>query len=512
MAINVLPVVSSAVANGSQTFNASSTWTAPAGVTAVNYIIAAGGGGGGAACNSTTNSSYNFATGGGAGGEVARGTISVTPGTTYPITVGAGGAGGTATTSIITTAAAVGGYSAIAPSFVLENAIPNGAMELSNNDGWMGGFSGTAGFPLYNNAYPADYNGQPSINNNLSYNNQRSTGTNIPGVSDGSNLKRYSYQSSNQAYNDIQKFINVTENTDYVLSGWTSVINGGVGSQVAIAIDYYTSANAVGRISGNQTSFTTVSTSSNVWTRISLNTTSPAGANFAVVRFANNNNYSSAQMGWTGCQLEGGSTLTDYVGMNTSGTKTISGLGTITLNSGVIVAGGGGGASNQTNAAVPGAGFGGGSAYTGSQNQNYHVGGNGSGQGGKLNNIQLFPSSSTMPWFSAFGQTNNGNGNIPSGGNSYAANAGSAGYLIQQDGAPATSEGLGAGGMAPRGNLVIPGTPGIGAGLGITGGQAGNSANANSGAGGGGAMASTAAATSAFAGGNGGSGKVILSW
>lgn len=511
MAVQVFPAASSAVAKGSQTFNASSTWTAPAGVTAVNYIVAAGGGGGGAACNSTTNANYNFATGGGAGGEVARGTFSVTPGTTYPITVGAGGAGGTATTSLITTAAAVGGYSAIAPSFVLENVIPNGAFEL-NNDNWMGGFSGTAGFPLYNSAYPGDYNGQPSINNNLSYNNQRSGGTNIPGVSDGANLKKYSYQSSNQAYNDIQKFINVTENTAYVLSGWTSVVNNGTGSQVAIAIDYYTSANAVGRISGSQTSFTTVSTSSAVWTRISLNTTSPAGANFAVVRFANNNNYNSAQMGWTGCQLEGGSTLTDYVGINTSGTKTISGLGTITLDSGVIVTGGGGGTSNQTNTAVAGGGFGGGSAYTGSTNVNYNVGGNGSGQGGKLNNIQLFPSSSSMPFFSAFGQTSNGNGNIPSGGNSYAANAATNGYLIQQDGAPATSEGLGAGGMAPRGNLIIPGTPSTGAGNGVTGGQSGNSASVNTGAGGGGAMASPAAATSAFAGGNGGSGKVILSW
>jgi len=53
------------------------TWTAPAGITSVNYLVVAGGGGG-------------YIAGGGAGGMLT-GSLSVTPGTAYTVTVGAGG-------------------------------------------------------------------------------------------------------------------------------------------------------------------------------------------------------------------------------------------------------------------------------------------------------------------------------------------------------------------------------------------------------------------------------------
>jgi hypothetical protein len=57
------------------------TWTAPAGVTSVDYLVVAGGGGGGTQGG-----------GGGAGGMLT-GTLSVTPNISYTVTVGVGGVG-----------------------------------------------------------------------------------------------------------------------------------------------------------------------------------------------------------------------------------------------------------------------------------------------------------------------------------------------------------------------------------------------------------------------------------
>lgn len=65
------------------------SWTAPATTRSVTYLVVGGGGGGGAAYDTG-------GAGGGGGGMVLSGTISVTPGTTYSITVGDGGAGGVA--------------------------------------------------------------------------------------------------------------------------------------------------------------------------------------------------------------------------------------------------------------------------------------------------------------------------------------------------------------------------------------------------------------------------------
>jgi hypothetical protein len=66
-----------------QKFIVSNTWTAPAGVTSVEVLVVAGGGGGGRV----------IAGGGGAGGLVYNSAFSVTPGSTYTVTVGEGGAG-----------------------------------------------------------------------------------------------------------------------------------------------------------------------------------------------------------------------------------------------------------------------------------------------------------------------------------------------------------------------------------------------------------------------------------
>ena len=59
------------------------TWTAPSGVTSVKALVIAGGGGG-----------ADNGGGGGAGGMVYNAAVSVTPGTSYTVTVGSGGRGG----------------------------------------------------------------------------------------------------------------------------------------------------------------------------------------------------------------------------------------------------------------------------------------------------------------------------------------------------------------------------------------------------------------------------------
>ncbi len=68
-------------------YNANATFTAPAGVTAVE-VIAVGGGGGGGGGTSTV------AGGGGAGGQVVRRNVPVTAGQSYSVQIGAGGHGG----------------------------------------------------------------------------------------------------------------------------------------------------------------------------------------------------------------------------------------------------------------------------------------------------------------------------------------------------------------------------------------------------------------------------------
>ena len=69
------------------------TWTAPAGVTSVTYLVVAGGGGGGDGVPTRTTGA-----GGGAGGMLT-GTLSVTPSTSYTVTVGSGGSAGTSPTN-----------------------------------------------------------------------------------------------------------------------------------------------------------------------------------------------------------------------------------------------------------------------------------------------------------------------------------------------------------------------------------------------------------------------------
>ena len=68
----------------SQIIVSTGTWTAPAGVTKVRAIAIGGAGGGGSGCCVAAS---------GGGGGFDSGTLTVTPGTTYTVTIGAGGAG-----------------------------------------------------------------------------------------------------------------------------------------------------------------------------------------------------------------------------------------------------------------------------------------------------------------------------------------------------------------------------------------------------------------------------------
>jgi len=65
------------------------TWVCPTGVTSINVMVRGGGGGGGGLAADTNKSS-----GGGAGGQVALKAVTVVPGASYTIVIGAGGTAG----------------------------------------------------------------------------------------------------------------------------------------------------------------------------------------------------------------------------------------------------------------------------------------------------------------------------------------------------------------------------------------------------------------------------------
>jgi hypothetical protein len=103
------------------------TWTAPAGVTSVTYLVVGGGGGGGDGVPTRTTGA-----GGGAGGYLT-GTLSVTPSTSYTVTVGAGGLPGTSPTN--------GGNSV----FASITALGGGYGAYGGNNGATGGTGGSGG-------------------------------------------------------------------------------------------------------------------------------------------------------------------------------------------------------------------------------------------------------------------------------------------------------------------------------------------------------------------------------
>ncbi|MFV8372501.1 choice-of-anchor D domain-containing protein [Flavobacterium sp. LB2P74] len=154
--ISFLFITIFAISQTSQTFNTSGTFTVPAGVTSIQVEAWGGGGKGG------KKTSGNSAYGGGGGGAYAKKLVTVTPGTTYTVTVGIGSNTQTTTaasnswfdnnTSILakggnsvldnsTLGAAGGSLSSCIGDFVLSGG--NGANSITNGGGG-GSSAGTA--------------------------------------------------------------------------------------------------------------------------------------------------------------------------------------------------------------------------------------------------------------------------------------------------------------------------------------------------------------------------------
>lgn len=90
---NIMAARAGGVANITR-YTASGSFVVPPGVTTVYVTGCAGGGGGGGGQTVGAATIFSGAGGGGAGESVVRLPISVVPGTSYPVTIAAGGAGG----------------------------------------------------------------------------------------------------------------------------------------------------------------------------------------------------------------------------------------------------------------------------------------------------------------------------------------------------------------------------------------------------------------------------------
>jgi hypothetical protein len=152
-----LAAVGSAAGNESDPFNSglisfttigTTTWTAPAGVTEVEYLVV-GGGGGGATGYDTGGG------GGGAGGIVLTGNLAVTPGQTYTVIVGNGGTGGpdtrtntsgeTGSNSTFATITALGGTGGQGSrTFTPTARYTGGAAQVGSSTAPLGGGGGGA--------------------------------------------------------------------------------------------------------------------------------------------------------------------------------------------------------------------------------------------------------------------------------------------------------------------------------------------------------------------------------
>jgi hypothetical protein len=130
----------------------STSWTAPTGVTRIEVLVVAGGGGGG----------NRYAGGGGAGGLIYNSAFSVSPGTSYTVTVGAGGAGGTAGNGRI----GQNGSNSVFGSLTAIGGGGGGDLGINSGRGYDGGsgggvsiFSSTAGQGTAGQGFPGGISG-----------------------------------------------------------------------------------------------------------------------------------------------------------------------------------------------------------------------------------------------------------------------------------------------------------------------------------------------------------------
>lgn len=511
MGLSVFPAASGGgTKKYSLTCNSSTTWTAPAGVTLVDAVIVGGGGGGGYSAQTTSNTGYNFPSGGGAGGTVTRKSIDVVPGTTYTVTVGAGGAGGVASSSGSgsSTVGQSGGTSSFAWTYNLLNGITNGAREFSNS-GWKTGQQNSGSITS-----PPTYASYDSSFGNTSTDINSTFGT-ISGISIGSNTPQFvmtgiypSGVSTN--YAEATTIVSVAAGTQYTASAYF-VANGTSNScNVGVTISWYSNfpASGSGLISNSGSGSSSVTGSA--WSRKSVTATAPSGTTHALIRFQA---FSPSDYGggarFTGAQLETGASATTYKNYQTTGSQIVPGTGVVTTLTGGVALGGGGGQSFYWSSVFDGIGYGGGATATDAGY--YGFGGNGAGAGGPIGSPYVIPSSNTQPYYSGLRTVQNGlAGAFAPGGAAIVYDSGGK-IVIQPNGAPATFDGFGAGGMGAFKSSSYAGQVGTGGGPGTPQGN-GNNGVANTGGGGSGACCYESAAGYYFNGGSGGSGTVILSW
>ena len=127
--VNTRAFGNESTARDTYTSAGSTTWIAPIGVTSVDYLVVAGGGGGGGG----TDAPYVGAGGGGAGG-FKTGSLSVTPGSSYTVTVGAGG-----TTQSATGGDGIDGSDSVFSSITSTGGGGGGGLGSSGDTGGSGG-------------------------------------------------------------------------------------------------------------------------------------------------------------------------------------------------------------------------------------------------------------------------------------------------------------------------------------------------------------------------------------
>ena len=169
-----IPFTTSAIPHGQVTITATETFTPGTGVTNINVICVGGGGGGGRSSSGGGESPWsNFGGSGGFGGSAFK-NVSVTPLTTYSVTIGAAGTAGV----VFGPAATAGGSTTFGAGLVIATGGQPGGdggagPGVPGTDG-ANGYDATGAFGLYNAGFTAtgalkgvggasDSNGTPGL-------------------------------------------------------------------------------------------------------------------------------------------------------------------------------------------------------------------------------------------------------------------------------------------------------------------------------------------------------------
>ncbi|HDW9442465.1 TPA: carbohydrate kinase [Escherichia coli] len=120
-------------------FTSSGTYTPTPGTKRIRVTITGGGGGGGG-CKATSNNETFFGAGGGAGGTIIS--IMTPTQNSYPVTIGAGGAGGVSATY------GINGGNSLFASLIAPGGAGGGKSGVTNTNGGNGGVPSTGGINI----------------------------------------------------------------------------------------------------------------------------------------------------------------------------------------------------------------------------------------------------------------------------------------------------------------------------------------------------------------------------